>query len=334
VDIKVRLGAVVKGSATTAANGGYTISGLPPRAVTHTVTASRNFYVTFTKTGIPVVPGRTTIVNFFQFQKSGIITGGVKDDATGNPIGGAQVKAYLNGTVLKASATTAADGTYTISRDLPAGTYSVSAGRIGYVTLTKTDIPVVAGQTTIVNFYHLVKSGMITGGVKEDGTGNPIGGAQVRAYLNGTVLKASATTAADGTYTISRDLPAGTYGVSAGRSGYITYTKTGVVVPQGVTTIVNFYHLVKSGIITGGVKDDGTGLPIAGAEVKAYLNGTTLKATAVTGADGAYAIRRDLPAGTYSVSVSKPGYVTLTKTAIPVVAGKSTTVNFYHLQPQ
>jgi len=57
------------------------------------------------------------------------------------------------------------------------------------------------------------------------------------------------------------------------------------------------------------------------------------RARATTGAKGMYVMESDLLAGTYLVSVSKPGWVTQTKTDREVVAGETTYVNF-NLQPQ
>jgi len=253
------------------------------------------------------------------------ILGRVKDKDTGQGVSGVAVKAYL-GSVLKGSTTTGADGIYSISgAGWTTGTYKVTASKDGYVTYTWPSISFTAGQIKVVNFFLFEKSGKLTGTVKWGSS--PIPNATVSAYLNGTVLKASATTGADGWYTISRDLPAGTYKVTAGADGYITGSQTNVTVTKGATTTVNF-SLLKSGKLTGTVKNNVTSAAIPGATVQAYLNGTVLKGSAATGAYGGYNILRDLPTGTYKVTASKTGYVTSSQTGIAVTQGSTTTVNF------
>ncbi len=63
-----------------------------------------------------------------------------------------------------------------------------------------------------------------------DSYGSPIEGA--------TVTVTSATTAADGSYTMS--VPVGTYSVTASKYGYESQTVPGVVITDGATTTQDF----------------------------------------------------------------------------------------------
>ena len=171
---------------------------------------------------------------------TGSISGTVCDDGGGGggPIEGATVTVTVNGTDY--TATTAADGTYTIT-GVPAGTgYTVTAGKTGYISGTVTDVTVTAGSTTAnVNFTLAtpVSDGVIAGVAKDSGN-NPISGVTVSLSVNGTVYQA--TTDENGTYTIT-GVPAGTgYTVTAVKTGYISRTVDNVTVTAGSATTVDF----------------------------------------------------------------------------------------------
>jgi hypothetical protein len=127
----------------THANGSYRLSNI--LAGDYTVTASKNGYQTSSQQGIIVVAGQTTNLNFTLtlLPTTGHIIGTVTD-ATGNPIEGVLVTAGSS------SASTNATGDYSI--ELPAGNYTVTVSASGYESSSKTDVNVVAGATTTVNF--------------------------------------------------------------------------------------------------------------------------------------------------------------------------------------
>ena len=71
---------------------------------------------------------------------AGVLTGTVRDSASGAPLRGASVR-VSRGTVVVATVTTALDGRY-IERGLAAGTYAVTATRIGYRPASRSvDVP-------------------------------------------------------------------------------------------------------------------------------------------------------------------------------------------------
>ena len=78
---------------------------------------------------------------------TGKISGKVIDAETGDPLIGANV--VIEGTDLGAS--TDQDGYYHII-NIPVGTYSVRAGYIGYQSVRKTEVEVLIGLTSTVNF--------------------------------------------------------------------------------------------------------------------------------------------------------------------------------------
>jgi hypothetical protein len=320
-EVKAYLGGVLKASATTNADGIYSMTqGLP--SGTYVVSAANAGYVTQTKAGISITSGSTSYCNF-NLSASGTLMGQVRIKGTTTDLPGAEVKAYLGG-LLMATATTNSSGIYSITANLPTGTYVVSAAKDGYCTQTKASISVSAGATTYVNF-NLDPSATLMGQVRVKGTTTAIPGATIKAYL-GAVLMATGTTASDGIYTIARDLPAGTYVVAASKSGCVTQTKTGISCTAGATTYVNF-NLEASGALKGQVRIASTTTDIAGATITCYL-GDVLQATGTTDANGIYEINSELPAGTYTVTAAKSGFVHQTKSNIAVTAGVTTFVNF------
>jgi hypothetical protein len=108
---------------------------------------------------------------------SGTITGKVTDPSN-TPIKGANVEALGNAHFAFGSATTASDGTYTISTGLSADdTYNVTASASGYTSQSNSSVNVVVNQTTSNVNFQLTQippsqSGSISGTVMGDS--NPI----------------------------------------------------------------------------------------------------------------------------------------------------------------
>jgi len=160
---------------------------------------------------------------------TGSITGKVTHASTSAAIEGATVVVEGTGQ----SATTAADGTYTIA-DVPTGDRSVTASAEGFVAQTKT-AGVTEGQPTTVDFaLDPIPVGSITGKVTNAVGGTSIAGATVLVEDTGQ----SAITAADGTYTIT-DVPTGDRSVTASADGFESQPKM-VPVNEGQTTTANF----------------------------------------------------------------------------------------------
>ncbi len=185
-------------------------------------------------------------------------------------------------------ATTAADGTYTIGR-LPAGTYQVNFSKTGYLGSTYNNLPnntmsptpvsvSEAGTTSGIN--AVLNTGANVSGRVLDNLGNPVSGATVKAAQQGggfSPTTASATTAADGTYTLA-GVPGGSYLLSATATGFATVFASGAVVPSAAdvlaltndtTTTANF-SLLLLGNVTGRVLQP-NGQPLVGANVTATL---------------------------------------------------------------
>jgi hypothetical protein len=173
----------------------------------------------------------------------GSITGTVTDSVAATPIAGAKV--YLRtttggGTILD-SATTAANGSYTIANVQAGIARTLRAQDSGFVT-KNTAVTVVDTAAMTVNI-KLVKIlfGSITGTVTDSVAATPIAGAKV--YLRttgggGTILD-SATTAANGSYTITNVQTGIARTVRAQAAGFIT-KNTAVTVADTAAVTVNF----------------------------------------------------------------------------------------------
>jgi len=149
-------------------------------------------------------------------------------------------------------------------------------------------------------------------GVVTDSAGTPLAGATVSA---GSV---AAVTGTDGKYTLAGITP-GNVVVAASAAGYLPQSST-VLVVKDLHTIANFQLVKNTGTLVGTVTDASTG---------ALLSGVTVLMTggpsATTAANGTYSFN-DCTAGTYTVTYSKTGYTSQTK-SVTVSAGQTTTAS-------
>ncbi len=97
--------------------------------------------------GLPKTQSNTVS---FTLGEGGTVSGNVTDASTGNPIEGAEIKAFLNGNLMD-TAFTDANGDYTMANLIP-GTYTIEARASGYLRSVQENVNVAAEQTTTVNF--------------------------------------------------------------------------------------------------------------------------------------------------------------------------------------
>ncbi|HYM15812.1 MAG TPA: carboxypeptidase regulatory-like domain-containing protein [Dehalococcoidia bacterium] len=270
---------------------------------------------------------------------SGAISGTVTDNH-GTPIAGAYVLANAQSCCGAGSATTAADGTYTIT-GIPAGSYIVSASASScpsppgppcpsypaqyyngvYNYNQAAPVTVTGGVTTPAINFALILGGSIAGTVV-DGASAPLAGATVWASSTVCCSYNSAVTAPDGTFVVTGLLP-GTYVIQATASScppsppggactiypwryynatYDYASATRVTVTSGGLTAAITIPLLAGGAISGTVTD-GSSVPIAGAFVWASRTVCCGFGNTVTASDGTYTIT-GLPPGTYTVQSS------------------------------
>ena len=280
-------------------------------------------------TGVSVTAGSTTSGIDFGLMRGGTITGTVTTAASGVPRPDVRVDAYTASGQLASQAWSNGSGVYALG-GLETGTYYVRAwnsypylGELynnvscpaGNCTLTEgTGVSVTTDATTAGINFSLALGGTITGIVTARETGAPIVHAGVGVFAANRESAGVGWTDAAGVYAVSGLAP-GTYFVRAGSdSGYrgalydnkpchpdcdIT-TGTGVVVSaEGTTTSINF-ALDRSGVITGIVRDDYSGAPLANIIVTAFTSPGAAAGQTVTDASGSYSIPF-LEPGTYYV---------------------------------
>ena len=160
--------------------------------------------------------------------------------------------------------------------------------------------------------------GQVDGQVTDAQTGAAVAGASVTCTCNpgGTV------TDAGGRYTLADVPPATGYRVTFSAGGYATQTVEGVAVSPGTGTTVNV-QLTAPGSIAGTVTDALTGGAVAGAIVSC----TCAPSGVTTGAAGGYSFD-GLLAGTYTLSVSSPGYQDASAAGVVAAAGTTVTQDF------
>ena len=289
------------GSATTNAQGQYSLTGVLEG--TYTVTASASGYSGSSQT-ITIGPGESAAQNFSLAPQPGSITGTVTDSVTRQALSGATV-AYAGG-----SGITNASGQYSLA-NVAEGSYSVTASAGNYASVGQV-VAVGAGATVTQNFALAPNPGTITGVVSDASTGLPLSGATV-SYSGG-----STSTNASGQYTLSA-VTEGSYTVTTSAAGYGTQATTDSVGPGAVVT-QNVALSQAPGSVTGTVTSAATALPVSGASVT-YSGGST-----TTNASGGYTLS-NVPSGTYSVTVTATGYQAQSQ-ALTVNPGGASTRNF------
>jgi Carboxypeptidase regulatory-like domain len=292
---------------------------------------------TGTPTSVTVTADATLTGVSAALADGGAISGTVTD-AAGSHHGLANVTVSVSSasTGASASATTAANGSYTVS-SLPAGAdYQVcfaSSGATGGssdvrgyldqcyngqpISGTPTPVAVTAGAIRTVTNAALTAGGAISGTVT-DARGAHHGLASVRVEVSSASTGAfrSATTAANGSYTIT-GLPAGTdyqvcfasSGATGGSSdvrGYLDQCynnqplgwPTAVTVTTGATRASTNAALAAAGAVSGTVTDGaGTHDGLANVTVSVFSPSTEAYGNATSAADGSYTVA-GLAAGT------------------------------------
>lgn len=163
-------------------------------------------------------------------------------------------------------------------------------------------------------------------GTLVDGSGQPVEGAKVRAYVAPYRIEALSTepaaavetmTDTKGTFRLDSP-PLGTVAVEARGRG-LKALRTGVAVSSGATVELGTLSLHPTGRISGKVTAPG-GVSLLGTDV--FIPGTDYLAKAA--ADGSYSIQ-DVPVGTYQLAAVRPNFHPRVIEGVSVFAGQTTT---------
>jgi len=279
---------------------------------------------------------RTEMVhNVGDFLRTGRIIGQVRDVSGATPLGGVLVRAvsaYTGQTM--ATALTLGDGTYILNGLDATGIYSIDAFKPGFLAQHADGTFFHGGYQGVVNlFLTQAQPGSISGKVTRITDNQPVSGAVVQAQDVLTGDKFTATSGADGRYTIT-NVPASKYDITITNLNQLGYASSVPPSYQNVTVTAaqdtggqDFQLKPLPGAIKGKVTKAGTTTPIAGATVTATPVSGTGAVSATTAADGTYTIN-NLDPGVYGVVASAPGYATSSSVSVTLKSQDTLTVDF------
>lgn len=302
-------------TATTDADGRYTLSDVPVGTQTLNVSATglRSAQAT-----VNVIANETIYKDIYLQTPTGTVRGTVRNAANNQPIAGASILVGIPFGAVFYSAFTDANGNYVLN-DIPAGRLTIYAGADGF-TAAQATTTVVANATTTQDFALTPEgggatTGTITGVVRNAANNQPVSGVVIT--VAGTNL--STTSGADGSYTLS-NVPAGAQTLNASKSGFRSATVQ-VTVTAGQTVTQDIALTPGTGTITGVARNAATGQPLSGVTIT--VAGTNISAT--SGADGSFTLS-NVPAGAQTLNASANGFIA-TQVQVTVTEGQTVTQN-------
>lgn len=202
------------------------------------------------------------------------------------------------------------NGTYAFS--VPAGkSYQISVSKEGYRSASQTVESVSAGSTLNQDFELAANPSSVKGTIRVEG-GSVLALAKIVAINEEETRTDSTVSKTDGTYTLG--LNPGEYTLEVSKPGYTTeFTSTTLSIGQthtGIDVTVSENFAFISGTVTSSTDET----PIEQAFVNLVKQGGG-GASTVTDAEGNFSIPRQT-GGTYTVEISKTGYLTSSKTLV------------------
>ena len=235
----------------------------------------------------------------------GTISGTVTESESTAPVAG--VKIYLRTTDYGEyidSATTSADGTYSIDNVQPDKVFTLVTSADGYGTVRQ-NIIADAEKPLVCDFQlETAVECTVRGTITSDSTGAALANVKVTISIDGFALD-STTTGADGWYEISDVQITTPFAVSAKLTGYYVKT-TKIVETTGVETVNMALSEIPSGTLIVAVLKEEDSTTIAGASATAKRLGLN-DLLGTTGSTG-YTIFKNISIGTYGISVYAGGY--------------------------
>ncbi|MFC4303031.1 carboxypeptidase regulatory-like domain-containing protein [Cohnella boryungensis] len=280
--------------------------------------------------GIDVSPGETVSTIIELTPNPGSVAGTVRDTA-GNPISGAFVKALNGSETLRGVVQADADGQYVIS-NLPIGSIQLLASATDFGNSVQGVLLNPGERVNGLDFALSPNPGSISGQVTDAITGLPIGNANVdiRTGDASGLVVASVTGSPFGNFVVD-GLQPGTYTVSANADEYAA-SSTGAIVRSGQSVLGSVALTPSFGRIDGAVSGaSGNPVSFSQTEIRILSRDGLLVDTPFVRLDGTFSLGNVSP-GTYSVSVSAPGFVTSTLT-VNVSPGLSSSADAV-LQPE
>ena len=307
-------------TALTDNSGNFAIQGVEPED--YEITAFVPGYQIQKRTFVTVHGGASDRIDFRMTPaQPAQVTGRVTEIDGTTPIPGATVTATSNdpNNPVTLSATTDANGDYTIDRVPASISYTVDATAPGYGDsipdnrrLPATGVVQPSQSYTGYDFQLKPIPGRLAGRVVKGLTDVGVKGATVTATKGATNV--TATTGDDGSYSFP-SLDPGTWVLVATAAGFRPSVAISVVVVSDKDVVAELIRLFESGpgAITGLVTRTSDGQPEGGVTIEARDANGTLAATATTSPakapDGTNYKLENVPSGvTYTVTARKPGF--------------------------
>ena len=315
-------------SATTAADGSYSIIGLKP--ATYSMTFSLRNYQTDAFGGVFVVSGQNATESVALTSTLAAVSVTVTDAGTGNPVPATTVTInYADGSTA-GPLTTDSNGFVTFSgQESNVGATLTAAVQDATGRTASQSIPAgFAPGPNAVSIQMPTLLATFSGVVTDAATGLPISGASLLVTDVVSSATYSATSAADGTYSMT--VNAGSkFTFTATANGYQSFATGAPVVNPGqtITQNVALVPVPTTGTVSGVVSSTLLGAPIAGANV-VVTDITTLKTySAKTASDGSYTITGVLPAK-IDVTITAGGFQNFDSgPGLNVIAGQNLIFN-------
>lgn len=310
--------AVGTASALTDAKGQYVLSGIPPG--TASITATLSGYTQAVSAPVAFEAGKTygfSPTLYTGTPPATVLRGKVVDAASAAAIAGATVSFGAQSVVTPAS------GNFSFSA--AAGPFSVTVSAAGYGGVTATGV-LVDGVNDLGNLplAKLAATSTVSGKVTDSQTGEAIAGATI------TLQGLTATTAADGTYSLS-GITSTTFDLTATGAGYLALTQHVSLTQPGAATInVSLTKLQASGIAIDAVTPGKAHyLPTEMLGIDVLVRNTTAQATDVVidalVLDGQGNVALELKANAHGLGNNPPNL------ALTIPAGGTTTVTMSQL---
>ncbi len=326
----------------TDASGGFSLAQIPvsPSGTAYTVSASKASYTSSSATAKVIAGTSTTVTGLAIAINAGSLGGTVSvpqppaSDSSG-------VSASISGTAFNgsafshaANATSAANGGYTFS-NVPPGTYTLTLSLTGFNQAIVSGIAVAAGTSVTATAQTLSRAtGSLHGQVTLAANGTGLGfaandSAGVSVTVSGTNIGGSfgATTDVNGNWgivSIPVGVPAGSYTITAAKSGFVS-SSTSVLVAAGLDTqasdlTLNVAPYALTGTAT--VQDAASNAGVTATLAGVAFNGASYTASAAAPSNAAGVFNfTAVPAGNYTATLSKnSSYTALTISPVVVAA--------------
>lgn len=306
-------------SATATGTGIIVIANLPI-GDGYSVIASSDGYGSSGEDKVTVSSGTVSEVNLQKLSnRYGSIKGRVVD-ANGDPIESSTV-GISSSDENSYTLTTSKDGTFS-KTDVAVGTYTISAGKADFLTTTLPQtytvesslVTEVNDDIVLVSRYADI-AGKVSYADKEDSSNISVTVEDDKGRTLGTVVTG-------GTGSYSFKVESGTYYIRANAQGYFESSKVLTVVTGHLYTINLDGMKPNHGSIAGKVVD-ADGNAVSGAVVNlTNMDGVGDAVTLSTNENGEFS-SSIVPIGTYTVLITKSGYIDVVCNDVPIVGGRT-----------